>query len=374
MAKQKLFDEPFDEGTIVKLELYKNYLKEWIPVFNSRPKPITNVVNVFDFFSGVGCDPTGKYGSPLIAVDVITKAKYINRKDVRIHLHLNDYDSNKLNKLKQNIVSMGYNPALFDIHYYNKDAVTLFHQLQSEMQDAANLIFFDQYGIKYVDKTLFQQVARKTMTDFIFFVSSATYNRFADNSSITSTIQISPKLIKNSKSSHIHNLVADAYKQAIPNDITYYLAPFSIQKKKGKAKNIYGLIFGSRHPLGIEKFLTVSWKQDVENGTANFDIEDTQIKKSQLSLFTGKTTPTKKEIFENSLEEEILKGILTTDQDIVAYMLNHGFIRQHVIPVIESLKAQKKIKYEGRLSLTSGILYKKKGDNNYKQPTKIKLL
>lgn len=372
MAKQKLFDEPFDKGTVTKLDLYRDYLTEWLPVFNSRPEPITDTINVFDFFAGEGCDVNGTYGSPMIAVDVMMKSKYIGRKEVTIHLHLNDHDSDKVQKLKQNISSMNYNNNWINVHYYNDDAVALFEKLQPKMKNAANLIFFDQYGIKYVDKTLFQRVAKKPMTDFIFFVSSATYNRFPNDDNVINTIGLDAETIQKTDSKKIHELVKQAYQKLVPNGLSYYLSSFSIQK--GKTKNIYGLIFGSRHPLGIEKFLKVCWGKDSLAGAANYDIEDDQIKKSQPMTLFGVKQLTKIQRFQKSLRENILNHSLTSDKDIVLFMLIHGFIKEHAEPVVRELKKARKITYEGRLSYSSSMLYKKPTDSKYKPPTPIKIL
>ena len=57
----------FDEGTKIKLLLYEQYLKEWLPVFLAQPRPVRNVVNIFNFLFGPGNDINNQKGSPLIA-------------------------------------------------------------------------------------------------------------------------------------------------------------------------------------------------------------------------------------------------------------------------------------------------------------------
>lgn len=65
MAAKNLFDEPFDDGTIDKLEIFEEYFKEWLPVFLVRKKIIWNEIQIFDFFAGEGTDINGVFGSPL---------------------------------------------------------------------------------------------------------------------------------------------------------------------------------------------------------------------------------------------------------------------------------------------------------------------
>lgn len=47
--------QPFDEGTITKLDLYQAYAKSWLPVFLSGSKA-GSTVSIVDFFAGPGRD------------------------------------------------------------------------------------------------------------------------------------------------------------------------------------------------------------------------------------------------------------------------------------------------------------------------------
>ena len=75
----------------------------------------------------------------------------------------------------------------------------------------------------------------------------------------------------------------------IPENKEYFLAPFSIKKDK----NIYGLIFGSNHSFGIEKFLNISWKLNENSGDANYNIDEEEIAEGKLSLFPEDNKPKK---------------------------------------------------------------------------------
>ena len=69
--QKDLHKKPFNEGTRIKLTLYENYLKEWLPVFLSKSNPKFNTVNIFDFFAGPGLDKNNQKGSPLITIDLL---------------------------------------------------------------------------------------------------------------------------------------------------------------------------------------------------------------------------------------------------------------------------------------------------------------
>ena len=55
MAKASKFHKaPFDEPTLTKLELYRQYLREWFPVFVSSVTQRFRFIYVFDFFVDQG--------------------------------------------------------------------------------------------------------------------------------------------------------------------------------------------------------------------------------------------------------------------------------------------------------------------------------
>jgi hypothetical protein len=118
-----------------------------------------------------------------------------------------------------------------------------------------------------------------------------------------------------------------------------YLAPFSIRKKS----NIYGLIFGSQHPLGIHKFLQVAWANDKIAGEANFDIERENIGPSEGILPFEMMRPNKTRAFEKDLEETLRNRIIKTEADVVRFCIEAGMTCQHSSSVLKRLKAEKVI-------------------------------
>jgi len=106
---------------------------------------------------------------------------------------------------------------------------------------------------------------------------------------------------------NVHRILANAYPRWIPDEVDYFLGSFSIKK----GANVYGLVFGSGHPRGIDKFLHVAWKH---GGDANFDIDKDGIDPRQPSLFSELDKPTKISEFEKTLEREVLHGTLRTNK------------------------------------------------------------
>lgn len=153
----------------------------------------------------------------------------------------------------------------------------------------------------------------------------------------------------------MHRKVLDHYKSLIGNGKKYFLAPFSIRK----GANVYGLIFGTNHTLGIEKFLRVAWKRDALRGEANFDIDDERIDVLRPKLFEEMDKPNKRQVFEKNLTDEILKKGLVLRYGIYLYALNEGFQLKDVNSLLKKLKSDKRIDFD--FKLISSDLHKHNG-------------
>ncbi|MBK9256615.1 MAG: three-Cys-motif partner protein TcmP [Saprospiraceae bacterium] len=337
----KEFFKKFTEDTNVKLELYEDYLTKWLPVFISTPRPFKNTVNIMDLFCGPGQDIEGTLGSPLIALKVLKKYEgHVHNTSVEINLYFNDYEKDHIEQLRQNIEQFGYNKRKINIHYSCRDFTDYYQDLQSLTRNSANLIFLDQFGIKYIDQQRFTEIIQFPVTDLIFFISSTTFKRFHNDENINAILKLTSEQIQNEDFYKIHRLVHKAYSNFIPDNHSYGLAPFSIKK----GSNVYGLIFGSGHPLGLEKFLDICWEKDEVTGEANFDIQGDVRLQSMPSLFAEEESKTFKiPQFQSLLQAAILNGELINDRQIYIFALNHGFTNKHIVPVVENLKKGKLI-------------------------------
>lgn len=334
---KNFFEKPFDEDTLVKLEMYGDYVRKWAPVFLARKRPFVYTINIFDFFSGVGCDSEGTHGSPMLTINILMEfEEYLKREELSINVYLNDYNPIYCERLKENIDSLNFDRANINIEILNKDFKVAFNKLRPKMTKAANLIFLDQFGIKYITKEFFEKLIKIPTTDILFFVSSATFKRFSRDKNISKVIGINPKVVEKTPSTHIHKLVCEKYRSFIPQNYNYGIAPFSIKK----GANVYGLIFGSGHLLGMEKFLEVCWNNDKLTGEANFDIQGERINKATPFLFQEMNKSSKIDLFQKELKNKILNKEISNDLEIYLFMINSGFLGQHVRPVIKELKDQ----------------------------------
>lgn len=360
--KKDFFNEPFDDGTKTKLTLYKNYLEEWFPVFIKSGK---FEINIFDFFSGPGLNKFGEKGSPIITIGVISSYfSEILSQNIKVNLFFFDKEKKYCEMLLSNIEKLEIPEKIINIKVEEIEFQKAFKTSLQKMRGSANLVFLDQFGVKFITKEIFQKLSQLPFTDILFFISSSIFKRFSQEASIQKVLGISNEDVLNKPFLHMHRFVLGKYRTFIPRNRTYYLAPFSIKK----GANVYGLIFGSNSLLGMEKFLKVSWKVNKLTGDANFDIDDDNINLKQPSLFEEFNKSTKLQAFEKELEDNILSKSLKTDKDVYIFTITNGFLgTYHAKPVLMKLK-NKKIKFS-RVALAYSTVMDKK-----RNPTLIQLI
>jgi three-Cys-motif partner protein len=334
--------EPFNEETKLKLEIFRGYIREWLPVFLA--KPTFKIVALYDFFAGPGKDVKGEKGSPLIIIEELNR--YLNdpskpqSQDVKIKLYFNDEDTHKYMELKKAIENENVS-KVFSIEVDNKDFTAAFKEKFSSIAsaDTATLVILDQCGIKHITQDVFTKLISCRATDILFFISSSTIRRFTGEDCIDQYfLGVSRKQIEAIDPGHIHRFICNQYyRKLIPADKNYYLAPFSIKKDA----NVYGLIFGSSSLYGLEKFLRVCWDIDPETGEANYNIDRDAFRNTQL-LFKELSIPRKKDEFQNNLLAELTKKSLT-NKELYKYCLENGFLPKHMNEILTAIQKEGKL-------------------------------
>jgi three-Cys-motif partner protein len=341
MPSKNLFSKPFDDGTLFKLKIFSDYFKEWLPVFISPTKPIWKRIQIFDFFAGMGKDENEIAGSPLIILNELNRWKtLIQENKIDVQLIFNEFEHQSFEALEFNTKEVE-DLNVYSLNRYNKDFKVIFDEFYPSMKSTANFLFLDQNGIKQITEEVFKDIIELKQTDFIFFISSSFIKRFADSESFQKYLKITKQDLQGKSYYHIHRIVLEYYRTLIPNSKKYYIAPFSIKKPAG----IYGLIFGSNHIYGLEKFLSVCWKHDKLTGEANFDIDNEKIDVKSPSLFEEFNIPKKIQVFEEQLKNKILIGSLKTNLDVYTFSLEEGFLPKHTNKVLNELRNEKKIDF-----------------------------
>jgi three-Cys-motif partner protein len=356
-----IHSKAFDEGTQIKLYILREYLKQWLPVFLNRKPVLWKRLFLYDFFAGEGSDAIGNYGSPLIILDELRSyCKSINSESIEVNVVFNEYLKGKSQKLKLqcseqlemcklNPESANYCPnfgkngdCVFKLLIENKDFNDFFQDKYPHMsssKDMPKFMFLDQYGIKYITEEIFHKLTTLERTDFIFFISSSFARRFIENAEFKRYLNLTRQDFSINRPYHCHRVIFNYYKSLIRPENNLYLAPFSIKK----SQNIYGLIFGTHHSLGMEKFLNIGWRINKQTGDANFDIDEEKINPNEPKLFTEFDVPTKIQLFERELKIKLESKEIVTNKEVYGYSFESGFLPKHANKVIQEMKGEGKI-------------------------------
>lgn len=355
MGTKNLHLEPFDNGTITKLEIFQDYAQAWIPTFVMQSH--LPEIHIFDFFAGPGYDSVGVSGSPIRILDKINEQLgNILSSKTKIVLHFNEFEpdrvrQNKFELLEQNCKDYIVNNPKFKyfltINLYNEDAGSLFFKLLPRIKEFPSLVYLDQNGVKFISKDYLSELENIKTTDFLYFVSSSFFKRYGKTEEFKKALEIDVTELDAEEYNNIHRLVLSKIKSRLPEITNLKLFPFSIKKKA----NIYGIIFGSKNYAAVHKFLSIAWKRNEINGEADFDIDEDQ-SKLQIDLFEGKKM-TKIEKFQKGLEEKLLDGSLSTNEDVLIYTYENGHIPKHSEVIIKQLRKDGKLQYEGKSPLVT---------------------
>ena len=362
MAKN-INKKAFDEATKLKLKIFGESFEEWLPVFIHDK--YTTQVYIFDFFAGSGTDAENYPGSPLILLDKAKgeNRKYCSKTKKSIKFFFNEGQVRKSNELQQNTnafirqceIENKCSKCIYDYHILNYDFQELFGypSLKKVFEDKniAKFVLLDQYGFSQINEEVFKQLISFPKTDFIFFISSSFIKRFREHPNTKMHIDTTKIGFDDKGTKEIHRAVAEYFKGLIPNGKEYYLHHFSIKK----GANYYGLIFGSNHTLGMEKFLKVCWHHDKLSGEANFNIDNNW---GKGTLFAQLGENYKKDTISKEIENLILQGKITDNKSGLKYALLKGCEPKLFTEVVQQLIDKNSIEIVGKLNKQSTNIHR----------------
>lgn len=243
-------DTPFDEGTRVKLGLFRDYVTAWLPVWLQKAQA-GETITIADLFAGPGRDCRGVPGSPLIALDVLKKFEsMLDSCPASVELLLNEASRDKAQLLTAAMNEERVDPdrCRWKVTQYPFDEAL--DRMRSRLRTGPSLLFLDQQGMKEISDSVFRQVLSLPRTDLLFFIASSFVRRFATHPYFQKHIPFPEGLITSSAFNNTHRVVTQYYRD-LAKDVNrdVFIGKYSIKK----GSNIYGLVFGSGHPLGRPK-------------------------------------------------------------------------------------------------------------------------
>lgn len=332
-----LHDKPFQEHTLNKLQLFFDHTLAWLSVLvraHDQKKNMPKKLRIYDFFCGPGRDEHGQDGSPLLVMRTLNEFRQdIKQRHLDVGVVFNDVDSEKVGHLQQILQKEGYTNGPWKIDFRKESFDHVFAETYPSMRGQGNLILLDQHGIKFFTPELFNRLRNLSWTDTLIFMSSSCAYRFRETPEIQQYLDAENIFPSKTNYYYIHRAITQYFRKLIPTDSEYYLIPYSFKS----GGNIYGLIFACGNALGAQKFLEAAWRRDKLTGEANYLIDSDQIDPRQKSLFSEMDKPKKINLFERSLEKELIEGKLSTTSALYRYALREGFLPKHVRPVFDRL-------------------------------------
>lgn len=339
----------FDDATRIKLEVFKQYIRKWLPVFMTDSESgygrSLERINIYDFFSGPGFDSDGNPGSPVIIQDEVKgycDANNAIKSQAPVRMVFNDINISHIEQLKRAISDNSCRKKCCAFEYSNRpfsEAVTSYIKEMKHPKEV-NLVLMDQFGVKEVTPEVVNQLLAAGTTDILFFISTASIRRFSEIPEFKKAFPVVGNEIKEVEYSVIHRFVCDRFRSALTVK-NAMIAPFSIKK----GSHIYGVVFATTHELGMEKFLDVCWRIDPVTGEANYNIDNEPTWHGQQSLFAEDNVTTKDTVFETELLAFICKH-RPTNLDVYRFGLEKGFHSVKCNAALKVLQSASKIETE----------------------------
>ncbi|WP_316795328.1 three-Cys-motif partner protein TcmP [Pedobacter agri] len=331
-----------------KLDLYRDYLNEYLPVLMNTP--YVSHINVYDVFCGAGVYTDGKYGSPLIAAECINANIEVAEKrgdsaTTSISLTVNDLDAGKVEFVGQKLTELSENR--FKTTPLNMTATKMFELVKDETSRFTNrhrsLVFVDPYGYSDITKENLFGLLQTRKTEVILFLPVSNLYRFTDAAQTNIDDKSFEPLrrflyeffsedsrMMTSEVKNIYDYINEVRK-AFSFDGSFYSSAYYIKRDR---TNHYALFFIGPHIYGLEKFLQAKWKNDSLG--QGFDV-----RYSAPSLFGGGLDEVDiyntKSKLESCIKEKISNSPYISNVELYEYILVMQFLPNHAKSIFDNL-------------------------------------
>jgi three-Cys-motif partner protein len=335
-VNEQFHKQGFDDGTKLKLDIFRRYIREWISVFLTDSPSLSAVtsINIFDLFSGPGEDAEGNPGSPVIIAGEMksyceTREALRARKPIR--MYFNDWKSDKISRLRDALNLVACKRGCCQTILSDRPFEEVLRDLYPAIQDSgsANLVIMDQFGISDATSDVVRLLANCLRTDILFFVPSSYIRRFQNHPAFRDKFDLTGM---NLEYNTVHRFICEYYREKL-GTIEYHLAPFSIKT----GGNIHGVVFGTSHLYGLEKFLKVCWDIDPTTGEANYSVDQDPAWGGNECLFPELNAITRVDLFSNDLRKFIEKSS-PTNMAMYRFVLSKGFTPTRAGAVLKNLQ------------------------------------
>lgn len=342
----KNFYDSFETHTKLKLEIYNEYLRRYLPILLHAKNVYS--IHIYDMFCGRGYTSDGQKGSAVLGIDEVLCSVSQIGTGKQVHLHLSDCDEDNCLVLG-NIVSTLKLPSniIVDVsckefhHAVNESNMR--HKDKGVNQHEKILFFIDPYGYKDADPHTILDIKKNENAEVILFVPVRHMFRFYNSTQPNKSLDNWRDFLGNPEGipniSEFTSAISTRFSQENINASYFMLT-------NQKSGNEYALFFLSSNLLGLEKFNEVKWNFDRVQGIGirkDFEcsvatcIED-DLHKHELSIL--------KEVIINTINA--LPGSTISNVELYELIVKKGYLPKHFNQLLTEDKFLKKNCMEDR--------------------------
>lgn len=269
------------EHTVVKHDIYRRYLERWFPILLTGSSNAYPSVTYAEGFAGPGVYSGAEPGSPVIAIQALI-SKVRPTKGLARFVFIDD-DQRCVEMLRQTLTETFPDrprpPESMPVTVLKGTCADDLETTLTDMNAWGQPIFanLDSWGNAPVPYQLLQRLAANVSSEVIVTLSPQHFVRFvSDLGEAADDVfggdphwRTVTNLAPEAKSRHI----LTCYRQALHAAGFLYLLDFELIPRHGKP--LY-LIFGTRHPRGVEKMKASLWEVDRTQGVGFRDPRDEQ--------------------------------------------------------------------------------------------------
>jgi three-Cys-motif partner protein len=269
------------EHTLAKHDIYRRYLERWFPILLNGSRPYRSATYV-EGFAGPGVYKSGDPGSPIIALRAYVDK--VANPTVSIRFIFIDDDRRCVSELRRQMTERfpdrpGSPEKLVVDIVEGRCAEVLEERLtQRRCWGQPILAVLDSWGTAPVSYRTLRRLASNKSTEVLVTFGPQHFVRFVDDlGSRADDVfggdprwrQVKEQSDGESKRQHL----LDCYRRTLRTAGFQHLLDFELVDRRGE---VLYLVFGTNHPLGVEKMKQSLWEVDPVRGVGFRDPRDEQ--------------------------------------------------------------------------------------------------
>jgi len=277
---------PLEQHTKAKHELLRRYLAAWFAILGVQWNP---KVVFLDGFAGPGVYANGEPGSPLVALSTLVNHSYFGRWDSTEFVFLFiEKDAERYSSLEREVerfwsAQPAGQPRNVRVRLFNDELAAVAEDIVAEARErnwrlAPTLAFIDPFGWSGVPLRLISELLSFEKCEVLFNFTFDSVNRFVGDERPGVTRSFAELFGTDESDEPEHHEAAalagterkyflrDLYMHGLREIAGFtFVRSFELRDVE-RGRTAYFLMFGTRHPKGLQMIKEAMWALDPERG------------------------------------------------------------------------------------------------------------